>query len=50
MTGPWRLGGAIRLLYRVGEEEYRVEVERSRNGTLKLRVDVVRKLPSRCFL
>ncbi|MGB3682070.1 MAG: acetyl/propionyl/methylcrotonyl-CoA carboxylase subunit alpha [Rubrobacteraceae bacterium] len=37
--GTWRLGGATRLRYQEGEEEYRVEVERSSNGTLKLRLD-----------
>lgn len=37
--GPWRLGGAMRLRYLVGEEEHRVEVERSRSGILKLRLD-----------
>ena len=37
--GPWRLGGAVRLRYRAGEEEYQIEAERSRGGTLKLRLD-----------
>ena len=38
--GPWRLGGAIHLSYRAGEEEnYVVEAERSRGGALKLRLD-----------
>jgi 3-methylcrotonyl-CoA carboxylase alpha subunit len=38
-TGPWRLGGAIRLRYRAGEDEHVVEAERSRGRTLKLRLD-----------
>ncbi len=39
-AGPWRLGGEIRLRYRAGEgEEHVVEAERSRGGTLKLRLD-----------
>ncbi len=38
-AGPWRLGGAIRLRYRAGEEEHAVEAERSRGGTLKLWLD-----------
>ncbi|HZC19674.1 MAG TPA: biotin/lipoyl-containing protein, partial [Rubrobacteraceae bacterium] len=38
-VGPWRLGGAIRLRYRAGEEEHAVEAERSRGKTLKLRLD-----------
>jgi 3-methylcrotonyl-CoA carboxylase alpha subunit len=39
VAGPWRLGGAIRLRYRAGEEDRVVEAERSRGGTLKLRLD-----------
>ena len=39
VDGSWRLGGAIRLRYRVGEEEYRVEAERSSSGALKLLLD-----------
>ena len=35
----WRLGGKTHLRYEAGHEEYRVEVERSRSGTLKLRLD-----------
>ncbi len=38
-AGPWRLGGAIRLRYRAGEEEHEVEAERSRGGALKMRLD-----------
>jgi 3-methylcrotonyl-CoA carboxylase alpha subunit len=39
-VGPWRLGGEIRLRYRAGdEEEHVVEAERSRGGTLKLRLN-----------
>ncbi len=38
-AGPWRLGGTARLRYRAGEEEYGLEAERSRGGTLKLRLD-----------
>ena len=38
-AGPWRLGGAIRLRYRAGDEEHVVEAERSRDRTLKLRVN-----------
>ncbi len=37
--GLWRLGGTMHLHYRVGKEEHRVEVERSRSGVLKLRLD-----------
>ncbi len=38
-AGPWRLGGAVRLRYRAGEEEFGLEAERSRGGVLKLRLD-----------
>ena len=38
-AGPWRLGGAVRLRYRAGEEEHVVEAERSRGGTLALWLD-----------
>ena len=37
-AGPWRLGGAVRLRYHAGEEEHVIEAERSRGGTLKLRL------------
>ena len=36
--GLWRLGGALHLLYETGDGQYRVEAERSRGGTLKLRL------------
>lgn len=35
----WRMGGTLRLRYRFGEEECRVEAERSRGGAMKLRLD-----------
>ena len=38
-AGPWRLGGVIRLRYRAGGVEHVVEAERSRDRTLKLRVN-----------
>ena len=38
-VGPWRLGGAIRLRYHAGEEEYVVEAERSRGRALMLRLN-----------
>ena len=38
-SGPWRLGGELRLRYRADEEEYVVTVERSRGGGRKLRLD-----------
>ena len=38
-VGPWRLGGAINLRYHAGEEEHRLEAERLRGGTFKLRLD-----------
>ncbi len=38
-AGPWRLGGATRLRYEAGGEEYNLEAERSGCGTLKLRLN-----------
>ena len=38
-AGPWRLGGAIRLRYEAGGEEYAVQAERSRGSTLRLRLN-----------
>ena len=37
--GLWRLGGALRLRYKAGEEEYMVEVGRSGGDALALRLD-----------
>jgi 3-methylcrotonyl-CoA carboxylase alpha subunit len=38
-TGPWRHLGSVRLRYRTGESEHRVEAERLVNGTFVLRLE-----------
>jgi 3-methylcrotonyl-CoA carboxylase alpha subunit len=38
-TGPWRLLGSVRLRYRTGDSEHRVEAERLGSNTFRLRLE-----------